>query len=131
MTGTIDRPRSRFGEFARERREALGITVQELAHAAGISASHFSKIERDLIAPSYSVVLTICRSLKLDILELNAKVKCSREIDDQLIQRLSERNVSPEFIEELLTLSMPARESLVKHLQHQDQLLTYSDLFPE
>jgi transcriptional regulator with XRE-family HTH domain len=118
MTGTIGRPRSRFGEFARERREEVGLSILELALAAGISASHLSKIERNLIAPSYPVVMTICRSLNLDILELNAKVKRSREVDDQLIETLSRLNVVPEIIEELLTLSMSARETLVTHLRH-------------
>jgi transcriptional regulator with XRE-family HTH domain len=118
MTGTISRPRSRFGEFARERREELGISVQELAQAAGISASHLSKIERNLISPSYLVVATVCKSLDLDILKLNAKVKCSREIDDQLIDGLCELNIAPEIIEELLTLSMPARKTLAEHLRH-------------
>jgi transcriptional regulator with XRE-family HTH domain len=120
MTDSIERPRSRFGEFARERREELGISVQELADAARISASHLSRIERNLIAPSYSVVMAICKRLGLDILELNAKVKRSREIDDQLIERLAELNVPPEVGQELLTLSMPAREVLLQHLRRQD-----------
>jgi transcriptional regulator with XRE-family HTH domain len=113
----MQQPRSRFGEFARERREELGITVQELADAARISQSHLSRIERNLIAPSYSVVMTICRSLKLDILELNAKVRHSRAIDEQLIERLAELNVPLEVGQEFLTLSMPAREFLIQHLR--------------
>jgi transcriptional regulator with XRE-family HTH domain len=117
MTDSIGRPRSRFGEFARERREELGITVQELADAARISQSHLSRIERNLIAPSYSVVMTICRSLKLDILELNVKVRRSRAIDEQLIERLAELDAPPEVGQEFLTLSMPAREVLLQHLR--------------
>jgi transcriptional regulator with XRE-family HTH domain len=117
MTGTIARPRSRFGEYARARREELGLSVLELAEAVGISPSHLGRIERNLVSPSYMVVTTICRSLNLDILELNQKVRYSRHVDDQLIGVLGTLDVPCKVSQEFLSLSLEAREAFLKYLK--------------
>jgi transcriptional regulator with XRE-family HTH domain len=93
------------------------MSILELAEATGISPSHLGKIERNLISPSYRVVTAICRSLNLDILELNRKVKYSRELDDRLVAMLTSLETPPEVAQELLSLSLAARETLVKHLR--------------
>jgi transcriptional regulator with XRE-family HTH domain len=93
------------------------MSVQELALGAGISPSHLSRIERNLISPSYMVVTTICRSLKLDILEINQQVRYSRHVDDRLTEVLAAHDVLPEVSREFLSLSLQARETLVKYLR--------------
>ena len=56
-----------FGERLRARRKALGLTLQQVADAAGFSVGFISQIERGITAPSLTSLVSVCRVLKVDV----------------------------------------------------------------
>jgi transcriptional regulator with XRE-family HTH domain len=60
---------ARFGEDVRYRRRKLNLTQKEAAGRAGISQSHWSKIERGLHDPSIGQALRIQFALQAESLE--------------------------------------------------------------
>jgi len=56
-----------LGERIRERRKALGLTLQVVADLAGLTAGFISQIERGLAAPSLSSLTAISRVLVVDM----------------------------------------------------------------
>ncbi len=55
------------GMLIRARRRKLGMTLQELGDAAGVSISHLSVIERDQATPSLGTLAQIARHLDVDL----------------------------------------------------------------
>lgn len=55
----------RLGATLREKRKALGLTLVEVANAAGLSAGFLSQAERGLVAPSLSSLRGLARVLDL------------------------------------------------------------------
>ena len=60
---------ARFGEDVRQRREQLDMTQYEAARRAGISQSHWSKVERGLHDLSVGQALRIQFALQAESLE--------------------------------------------------------------
>lgn len=65
----IERTLARFGQDVRRRRAKLNLTQQEAAKRAGISQSHWSKIERGLHDLSIGQALRIQFALNAESLE--------------------------------------------------------------
>jgi len=61
-----------FGERLRKLRDARGLTQEKLAHAADLTTTFVSTIERGRKAPSLNTVLKLARALKVDAAELLA-----------------------------------------------------------
>jgi transcriptional regulator with XRE-family HTH domain len=61
-----------IGEALRERRGYHGWTLSDVAAKTGISKSTLSKIENDLISPSYQSILQLCAGLGIEIGDLVA-----------------------------------------------------------
>lgn len=59
-------PAPSLGERIRQRRRALGLTLQAVAEGAGLTAGFISQVERDLAAPSLSSLTGISAVLGLD-----------------------------------------------------------------
>jgi transcriptional regulator with XRE-family HTH domain len=59
-----------FGAAVRATRVQADRTLDDVAEAAGISASHLSRIERDRTSPSFTVVADIARALNVSIEDL-------------------------------------------------------------
>lgn len=59
-----------IGEALRERRGYHGWTLADVAAKTGISKSTLSKIENDLISPSYQSILQLCAGLGIEIGDL-------------------------------------------------------------
>lgn len=59
--------RSALGKRLRERRKALGMTMQEVADGAGLSVGFISQIERGLTAPSLSSLVAVARALRAEV----------------------------------------------------------------
>jgi transcriptional regulator with XRE-family HTH domain len=59
-----------FGKAVRSRREALGISQEELAFRADIHRTYVSQIERGLKSPSLSVIVKLAEALELSPAEL-------------------------------------------------------------
>ncbi len=65
-----DHPPSHIGRRLRDRREALGISLREIARRIGVSASLVSQIERDRVNPSVSTLYSLARELGLNMGDL-------------------------------------------------------------
>jgi len=55
-----------MGERIRDRRKARGMTLQQVADAAGLTPGFISQIERDLATPSITSLTNVARVLDLD-----------------------------------------------------------------
>jgi transcriptional regulator with XRE-family HTH domain len=56
-------PAIAFGQVVRQRRLALGLAQEELAHLALVERSHMGKIERGEHLPNLVMILKIARAL--------------------------------------------------------------------
>jgi transcriptional regulator with XRE-family HTH domain len=63
-------PPSHIGPRLRDRREALGISLREIARRVGVSASLVSQIERDRVNPSVSTLYALASELGLSMGDL-------------------------------------------------------------
>lgn len=57
----------KLGNELRQRRQALGMTLKQVADGAGLSVGFISQLERGLTAPSLSSLVSICKVLKTDV----------------------------------------------------------------
>jgi transcriptional regulator with XRE-family HTH domain len=60
-------PRPKIGPAIRARRRQVGMTLQALCDAAGISVGYLSQVERDLATPSLGTLAQIAQSLQVGI----------------------------------------------------------------
>lgn len=77
-----------IGEVLRERRGHHGWTLADVAEKTGISKSTLSKIENDLISPSYQTIIQLCSGLDIEIGDLLAPSPSGQE-PKQLMGRRS------------------------------------------
>ncbi len=56
-----------IGERLRDRRRELGLTMQQVADAAGLSVGFISQVERDITAPSLSSLMSILKVLNVSL----------------------------------------------------------------
>jgi transcriptional regulator with XRE-family HTH domain len=66
----LQRNPTRIGHVLRERRSHHGWTLAEVAAKTGVSRSTLSKLENDLITPSYQTILQLCSGLGIEISDL-------------------------------------------------------------
>jgi len=62
--------RNNLGKILKQRRVMIPVTLQELAHIAGVSSSHLVRIERGERFPSARILRKIARPLGLEETEL-------------------------------------------------------------
>lgn len=72
-------PEPTIGQALRERRAYHGWTLADVSEKTGISKSTLSKIENDLISPSYQSILQLCAGLGIEIGDLIAGSKRNSE----------------------------------------------------
>jgi XRE family transcriptional regulator, fatty acid utilization regulator len=70
VTMTNDDPRLKFGREIRRLRQALGLTLEELAHRCGVSPNYIGSIENGHRDPSLSTVRALARGLGVTTGEL-------------------------------------------------------------
>jgi transcriptional regulator with XRE-family HTH domain len=61
---------AQIGDFVRRRRESLGLTIEDLAEAAGLEKSYVSGIERKRRNPSWESIRKIATGLNMKALDL-------------------------------------------------------------
>ena len=59
-----------FGREIRRRREALGLTIEELAERAGLSPNYVGTVENGRRDPSLSTILALAKGLRVPAGEL-------------------------------------------------------------
>jgi transcriptional regulator with XRE-family HTH domain len=69
-----------LGQLIRARREALGISQEDLAAAAGMDRSHMGAIERGEGNPSYGSLLAISDALQLRLSQLQTAVETISDV---------------------------------------------------
>ena len=65
-----DKPAPEIGPVVQRRRSALGLTLEQLAARCGVSKSMLSQIERGQANPTFAVLWSLTRALKLDFDDL-------------------------------------------------------------
>jgi transcriptional regulator with XRE-family HTH domain len=63
-------PRLQLGPALRQLRRAGGFTLQELSQRTGLASSTLSKIENNLISPTYDSILKLADGLEIDVAQL-------------------------------------------------------------
>jgi transcriptional regulator with XRE-family HTH domain len=63
-------PRRQLGPALRQLRRAANLTLQELSDCTGLASSTLSKIENNLISPTYDSILKLADGLKIDVAQL-------------------------------------------------------------
>lgn len=72
MNSSTRKPPAMIGQVLRERRGHHGWTLADVADKTGLSKSTLSKIENDLISPSYQTIIQLCDGLDIEIGDLLA-----------------------------------------------------------
>jgi transcriptional regulator with XRE-family HTH domain len=59
-----------FGQEIRRRRQALGLTLEQLASASGLTPNYIGTIENGKRDPSLSTVMALAKGLQTEVAEL-------------------------------------------------------------
>jgi transcriptional regulator with XRE-family HTH domain len=59
-----------LGRRIREKRRALSMSQENLAHEAGLDRSYVGRIERGEHNPTFTVLVKLCRAMKCDVAAL-------------------------------------------------------------
>jgi transcriptional regulator with XRE-family HTH domain len=107
-----------MGPRIRELRVERGMTLDELARAADISASHLSRLERGQTAPSFKVAAEIARHIGVKPSDLATIQREQSDVDTALIAALTERGVSDDLAQHICDkISTIARVALLDALR--------------
>jgi transcriptional regulator with XRE-family HTH domain len=103
-----------MGPRIRELRIERGMTLDELASAANISASHLSRLERGQTAPSFKVAADIARHIGVKPSELAVIQREQSDVDQQLVDALIARGVEAAMARHICDrISTAARTALL------------------
>ncbi|RZJ00725.1 MAG: XRE family transcriptional regulator [Brevundimonas sp.] len=77
--------KSKFGELVRREREAQNLSIEALAHDAGLSYSYFGSMERGRRNPSLVVIFSVASALGLQpdamVRDLRLSLAAPDEVD--------------------------------------------------
>jgi transcriptional regulator with XRE-family HTH domain len=103
-----------MGPRIRELRVEAGLTLDELARAANISASHLSRLERGQTAPSFKVAADIAAVIGVKPSDLATIQREQSDVDQALIVALTARGISDEMAQHICDrISTAARAALL------------------
>jgi transcriptional regulator with XRE-family HTH domain len=88
------RSSEKFGAYIRDQREAKGISLRELAKAAGVSPTFMSKVETEDWKPKEEKLRKIARVLELDSDDLVAR---AGRVPSDLAEIIKEHGARPEL----------------------------------
>jgi len=89
-----DKAAPEIGPVVQRQRSALGLTLEQLAAQSGVSKSMLSQIERGQANPTFAVLWSLTRALKLDFADLLQGAAAPR--DDGAIEIVAAAN-TPEI----------------------------------
>ena len=116
----VQRPvvqRQRIGPAIRKLRHEQGMTLDDLAEQADISASHLSRLERGQTLPSFTVLAGIAQVLGVSIDEFAQLEQDVAVLDADLEEALKGAGVNDEATAEILNLSIESRQELLDAIQ--------------
>ncbi len=106
-----------MGTRIRELRQERGLSLDDVAAAGGVSASHLSRIERGQTGPSFTVASRLAATLAVRPSDLATFQRQQSTTDTELMAALTARGLDPKIAEEITrTISTPARRALVETL---------------
>ncbi len=109
--------RNAMGARIRELREARGLSLDDMAAVAGISASHLSRIERGASGPSFPIAAAIARSIGVSVSNLAIVNREQAVINAQLVQTLVAAGMEEPLANEIQQrISTTARQALLETL---------------
>ena len=76
-----------LGQRVRAKRHALNLTLEELAERSGVARTTISKIERDLISPSFNTLAKVARGMGVKITQMISE----EESDQPVVVRKQDR----------------------------------------
>ena len=107
-----------MGPRIRELRMERGMTLDELAQLADISASHLSRLERGQTAPSFRVAAEIARHIGVKPSELATIQREQSDVDQHLTDLLIERGLDVDMAQHICDrISTQARAALLDALR--------------
>jgi transcriptional regulator with XRE-family HTH domain len=110
--------RNSMGPRIRELRIERGMTLDELAKAAGISASHLSRLERGQTAPSFKVAADIAERIGVRPSDLAVIQREQSDVDAALIELLTGLGLDNATAQHICDrISTTARAALVDALR--------------
>jgi transcriptional regulator with XRE-family HTH domain len=110
--------RNSMGPRIRELRIERGMTLDDLARAANISASHLSRLERGQTAPSFKVAADIARQIGVKPSELATIQREQSDVDAALIDVLLGIGLDNDTAQHICDrISTSARSALVEALR--------------
>jgi transcriptional regulator with XRE-family HTH domain len=112
--------RQRIGPQIRHLRQLKNLTLDDLAGAAGLSASHLSRLERSQTLPSFTVLANIAQVLGVSIDEFVQLENDLQELDEQLSWQADLLALDANAYQEILGLSIDTR----RQLNHAIELLS-------
>jgi transcriptional regulator with XRE-family HTH domain len=59
--------RNQFAAWLRERRQATGLSQEQLAEKAGVHRTYISQLERDLKSPTLDVLAGLAEALEMNL----------------------------------------------------------------
>lgn len=71
----LDKPDPKLAKAIRTLRSARGTSQEDVAHAAGLTSSSYSRIERGLTNPAWTTVRRIAKAFDITMAELAAAVE--------------------------------------------------------
>lgn len=116
----VQRPpvqRQRIGPAIRRMRRQNGLTLDDLAHQASISASHLSRLERGQTLPSFQVLSDIAHVLGADVDEFVRLEDEVKQADNEMREVLDAYDVEADIQHELLSSSIELRRALLDIFQ--------------
>jgi transcriptional regulator with XRE-family HTH domain len=119
VTKTIAQ-RQRIGPQIRHLRQLRGLTLDDLAGSAGLSASHLSRLERSQTLPSFTVLANIAQVLGVSIDEFVQLEHDLQELDEQLAWQADLLALDDSAYQEIVGLSIDTR----RQLNHAIELLS-------
>ena len=88
-----------FGSTVKRRREALGLTLEQLAERAGLSPNYIGTVENGRRDPSLSTVLALAKGLRVPPGELLGPVK---ELSADAYDVGRQYDAAPEDVQDLV-----------------------------
>jgi transcriptional regulator with XRE-family HTH domain len=110
--------RHQIGGLIKQRRLANGQSLQDLAQAVGISASHLGRLERGLVSPSYVLVDRLSRHLEIELTDVQEYDRRARVINSDLLEVLDRGGIEEPDQSGILGITLEGRERLLKLIHH-------------
>ena len=69
-----------FGQLVRQRRQALGISQEELGYRAGLDRTYVSGLERGIRNPSLTAIVSLAQGFGISVSDLASRLE--QEMED-------------------------------------------------